>query len=255
MIQANVNMSIAIKAGKAWINGYFFYNTADTTIELDTADGVLKRIDRIVVRWSLTNRSISLAVKKGANSSTPTPQVLQCDADIYELALADIEIGNGVVELLQTNITDRRLDSELCGFVTQTVQTIDTSQLAAQLEAWFTEYQQLSAEEYQQIIGFFESLKIQGDQEFIALQAWFADYKTQANSDFMTWFNSLQDILDENAETHILNLINALTARVTMIENVIFNDINTNPYLIMFDDLVGVLAGGVWNENLQRLEC
>lgn len=255
MVQANVNMTVAVKAGKAWINGYFFNNTTDTTIQLDTADGVLKRIDRVVVKWSLTNRNITLSLKKGANASSPIAPALQRDADIYELALADIAVGNGTVEILQTNITDRRLNSDLCGFVTQTVQTIDTSQLAAQLEAWFTEYQTLSAEEYQQLLGFFESLKIQGGEEFVALQAWFADYKAQANADFTTWFNGLKDVLDENAETHILNLINALTARVTMIEDVIFNDITTNPYLIMFDDLVGILAGGVWNESQQRIEC
>lgn len=255
MVQASVNMQVAIRAGKAWLNGYFFYNTTDTTLELDTADGVLKRIDRVVVRWSLTNRTISLAVKKGANASSPTAPVLQRDADIYEIALADIAIGNGVVEITQSNITDLRYNSELCGLVSQTVQTIDTSQLAAQLEAWFTEYQNLSREEYQTLIAFFESLKIQGGNEFIALQAWFANYKTEATAEFMAWFNGLQDILDENTETHILNLISALTSRVTMLESVIFNDIHTNPYLILFDNLEGVIAGGVWNASLQRIEC
>lgn len=255
MVQASVNMTLAIRAGKAWVNGYFFYNTDDTTIELDTADGVLKRIDRLVVRWSLTDRTISLAVKKGANASSPTPPVLQRDADIYELALADITVNNGAVEITQSNIADQRYNSELCGLVSQTVQTIDTSQLAAQLEAWFTEYQNLSREEYQTLIAFFESLKIQGGNEFIALQAWFANYKTEATAEFMAWFNNLQDVLDTNAETHILNLITALTSRVTMLESVIFNDINTNPFLILFDNLDGVVAGGVWNASLQRIEC
>ncbi len=255
MVQANVDMTVAVRAGKAWINGYFFNNTTDITVQLDTADGVLKRIDRVVVRWSLTNRSIVIAVKKGANASSPTPPVLQRDADIYELALADIAVNNGAVQITQANITDRRLSSELCGYVTQTVQTIDTSQLAAQLETWFNQYQTMSNEEFLQLKSYMESLKIQGGQEFVALQAWFLDYKTQANSDFMTWFNNLQDILDENAETHILNLIDALTNKVTMLEKVIFNDINTNPYLIMFDDLDGIIAGGVWNIPLQRIEC
>jgi hypothetical protein len=255
MVQASVNMTLAIKAGKAWINGYFFYNTTDTTLELDTADGVLKRIDRIVIRWSLTDRAIALVVKKGTNGSSPTPPVLQRDADIYELAIADIAVNNGAVEITQSNITDQRYNSELCGLVTQTVQTIDTSQLAAQLEAWFNEYQTLSREEYQTLIAFFESLKIQGGNEFVALQAWFLNYKTQATTEFTTWFNGLQDILDTNTETHILNLISALTSRVTMLESVIFNDITTNPYLILFDNLDGVVAGGVWNTSLQRIEC
>jgi len=255
MVQASVDMTIAVKAGKAWINGYFFNNTTDISVQIDTADGVLKRIDRLVVRWSLTNRSVSIAVKKGTNASSPTPPVLQRDADIYELALADIAVNNGAVQITQANITDRRLSSELCGYVTQTVQTIDTSQLAAQLETWFNQYQTMSNEEFLQLKSYMESLKIQGGQEFVALQAWFLDYKTQANSDFTTWFNGLRDILDENAETHILNLIDGLTSKVTMLEKVIFNDINTNPYLILFDDLDGITAGGVWNIPLQRIEC
>lgn len=255
MVEANTGMTVTVKTGKAFINGYFFHNTTDLSIVLDTADGVLKRIDRIVVRWSLTNRAISIEVKKGTNASTPSPKVIQRDADVFELALADILISNGVVEVTQSSITDLRLNTELCGLVTQTVQTIDTSQLAAQLETWFDEYRSLSHADYVELKSYIQSLKIQSGQEFTSLQAWFADYKVQANEDFMTWFNNLQDILDENAETHILNLIDGLTNKVTMLEKVIFNDINTNPYLIMFDDLDGIQANGVWNQALQRLEC
>lgn len=255
MVEANTGMTVTVKSGKAFINGYFFHNTTDLSIVLDTADGVLKRIDRIVVRWSLTNRAISIEVKKGTNASTPSPKVIQRDADVFELALADILISNGVVEVTQSSITDLRLNTELCGLVTQTVQTIDTSQLAAQLETWFDEYRGLSHADYVELKSYIQSLKIQSGQEFTSLQAWFADYKVQANEDFMTWFNNLQDILDENAETHILNLIDGLTNKVTMLEKVIFNDINTNPYLIMFDDLDGIQANGVWNQALQRLEC
>lgn len=255
MVEANTGMAVTVKTGKVFINGYFFHNTTDLSIILDTADGVLKRIDRIVVRWSLTNRAISIEVKKGTNASTPSPKVIQRDADVFELALADILISNGVVEVTQSSVTDLRLNTELCGLVTQTVQTIDTSQLAAQLETWFDEYRGLSHADYVELKSYIQSLKIQSGQEFTSLQAWFADYKVQANEDFMTWFNNLQDILDENAETHILNLIDGLTNKVTMLEKVIFNDINTNPYLIMFDDLDGIQANGVWNQALQRLEC
>jgi len=255
MVQANSNMILTVKAGKAWINGYFFYNTTDTNIQLDTADGVLKRIDRIVIRWSLKNRNIIIAVKKGDYASTPVATDLQRDADIYELAIADVLVNNGVIEIVQSNITDQRYNSHICGIVTQAVQTIDTSQLAAKLEAWFKEYQNLSNLEYQTLLAVFESLKQQGGNEFIALQAWFKDYKTQATAEFSTWFNGLQDVLDTNAETNILNLISALTSKVTMLESMILNDIKTNPYLIRFDNVDGVIANGLWNESLQRIEC
>ena len=53
----------------------------------------------------------------------------------------------------------------------------------------------------------------------------------------------------------VLNLIQNNTARIEMLEAVLFNDITTNPFLILFDDLDGVTATGVWNAALQRIEC
>ena len=61
--------------------------------------------------------------------------------------------------------------------------------------------------------------------------------------------------LDDNAATNLLNITNALDARVDMLEAVLFNDITTNPFLILFDDLDGVTSTGIWNESLQRIEC
>lgn len=69
------------------------------------------------------------------------------------------------------------------------------------------------------------------------------------------WFATLQNVLDEDAAGHLLNLIQNNTARIEMLEAVLFNDITTNPFLILFDDLDGVTATGVWNAALQRIEC
>lgn len=57
------------------------------------------------------------------------------------------------------------------------------------------------------------------------------------------------------AAGNLLNITNALDARVDMLEAVLFNDITTNPFLILFDDLDGVTSTGIWNESLQRIEC
>lgn len=255
MINAGSNMAVVVMAGKAWINGYFYHNTNDLAIPLDTADGILKRIDRIVVQLRFAERKIELAVKKGVNASSPTPPAIQRDADIYELALADVYIGNGVINISQANITDLRYNTDLCGIVTQTVKTIDTSQLAAQLETWFSDYQKRSNTEYLTLVAFFESLKLQGGNDLTTLQAWFLEYQTRATAEFTEWFSGLQDILNDNTETHILDMLTTLNARVTMLESVIFNDITANPFLILFDNLDGIKAGGVWNANLQRIEC
>ena len=84
-VLASNSMIITVNTGKAWINGYFYFNTSNLTITLDNADGVLNRIDRVVVRWDLQDRVISVQVKKGTYSATPSAAAIQRDADAYEL--------------------------------------------------------------------------------------------------------------------------------------------------------------------------
>ena len=254
-VVANDGMKLNVKTGKAWINGYFYFNTGDLAVELDTADGQLNRIDRVVVRWDLTNRLMSVKVKSSSFSASPAAPALQRDADIYELALADIYVGAGVTAITQSKITDQRLNTSLCGVVAAVVDQIDTEAFNAQLEAWFTEYQSNSAAEYNSLVSYMNSLKLQGNTQYDALEEYFADFKTQAQTDFDTWFAGLQDVLDENTAGNLLNMITALSARVDLIEAVVFNDITENPFLILFDDLSGVNTTGVWNESLQRIEC
>ena len=248
-------MNLLLKAGKAWINGYFYNNTSDLTITIGTADGQLNRIDRIVVRWDLTNRIISAEVKSSAYSASPTAPALQRDADIYELALADVYVGAGVTTITQSNITDQRLNTSLCGVVAAVVDQIDTEAFNAQLQAWFAEYQSFSAAEYNTLVSYMNSLKLQGNTQYDAFEQHMADFEAQAAAEFNSWFKGLQDVLDENAAANLMNVTNALDARVDLIEAVIFNDITENPFLILFDDLSGVSSTGVWNEALQRIEC
>lgn len=254
-VVAGNGMQVTVKAGKAWINGYFYNNTSDLSLTLATADGVLNRIDRVVVRWDLTNRLISVKVKSSSPSASPTAPNIERDADIYELALADIYIGAGVTSITGSKITDKRLDTSVCGVVAAVVDQIDTEAFNAQLEAWFTEYQSNSAAEYNSLVSYMNSLKLQGNTQYEAFEQHMADFETQAAADFNAWFNGLQNVLDDNAATNLLNITNALDARVDMLEAVLFNDITTNPFLILFDDLDGVTSTGIWNESLQRIEC
>lgn len=116
-VVAGDGMSIVLRSGKAFINGYYYENTADLIIPLAVADGVLKRIDRIVIRWDLLERKISARVKSSSFSSSPTALTLQRDADAFELCVADVLINNGATSISQAQITDQRLDFSLCGTV------------------------------------------------------------------------------------------------------------------------------------------
>ncbi|MEK3729705.1 hypothetical protein [Lysinibacillus sp. FSL W8-0953] len=144
-VVSNENMKIVVKPGSGWIDGYFIYSDGDHVLSLDVADGVLKRIDRIVMRLDHLNRKIDLVVKKGTFASSPVAPSLQRDTDYVELALADVLISNGATQITQSNITDQRFNKMLCGIVKGTVDEIDTTGLFVQygkaFEEWFEHLQ------------------------------------------------------------------------------------------------------------------
>ena len=254
-VVAGSGMNVTVRAGKAWINGYFYQNTGDLTVQLATADGQLNRIDRIVVQWNLTNRTITTKVKSSGFSASPSAPAVQRDADIFELVLADVFVAAGVTAITQSRITDQRLNTSLCGVVAAVVDQIDTAAFNAQLQAWFAEYESLSEEQYNSLASYMASLKLQGNVQYDAFEQHMTAFETQAAADFNAWFDGLQAVLDENAVTNLTNITNALDARVDLLEAVLFNDITENPFLILFADLDGITATGVWNAALQRIEC
>lgn len=133
----DVSMHVKIKAGKGWINGYFYDLTDDLILNVDVADGVLKRIDRVVLRLDFINREIKAYIKKGAFATSPVAPTLTRNADVYELGLADLLINNGVTTITQANITDLRQNNTYCGLVAGVVQQIDTTNLFAQFQSTF----------------------------------------------------------------------------------------------------------------------
>ncbi len=115
-------MAVKINAGCCWINGrqLRIYNASDEDIEkltLAPSSLVLPRIDRIIARLDLVNRTIGLMVLKGADASTPVAPALTRNQDTHDLCLAQIRVDSGVSEIVAAKITDTRADETLCGFV------------------------------------------------------------------------------------------------------------------------------------------
>lgn len=137
VVADGITMNFTLKQGKAWIKGYFYENTEDLKLSVDVADGVLNRIDRVVVRLDFINREIKAYVKKGAFATSPVPPSLTRNADIYELGVADIKINKGVTKIVQADITDLRQNNNYCGLVAGVVQQIDTTNLFAQFQSSF----------------------------------------------------------------------------------------------------------------------
>lgn len=156
-VMSNGNMTVTLKSGKAWINGYYYNNDSDLILPIDVADGVLKRIDRIVLQYSIIDRTIKAVVRKGTFASTPEPVVMQRNADYWELAIADILITNGAISVTQSAITDLRLNDSYCGIVHGLVNQADMTTIFNQYYTWFEETKASNLAEFQ---AWFDDLKI-----------------------------------------------------------------------------------------------
>src|SRR5690606_28025345 len=106
-----------IKPGKAWIEGYFYKLTEEMEFVLEEAHGTYDRIDRIILRLNTNSdaRDIRLMVKTGEPDIEPTPPELIREGNVYEISLAQILIVHNTTAIPVDNVTDERLDSEVCG--------------------------------------------------------------------------------------------------------------------------------------------
>lgn len=196
VVATDNNMTVRVKAGKAFINGYYYNNDDDLILTIDNADGILHRIDSIVIRLDFINREIKAYVKKGTFSNSPNKPELQRDDDRYELCLADIKINAGAIKITQSNINDNRLNSELCGLVTGTVDQVDTTTLYNQLQAHIEE-KSIDMKTW-----------IEEAKEYFS--NWLSTTQTEYNDNFNSWFDEIKGTLEGDVAGNLLVKINEL---------------------------------------------
>lgn len=109
-------MGCTVGAGRAWINGKYYYNDAPISFAAVTAPAGGSRWDRIMLRLdnSVAVRNITLRYVQGTAANTPTKPAPERSRDVYELVLADIFVGTNATSV---TVTDTRADAALCGWV------------------------------------------------------------------------------------------------------------------------------------------
>lgn len=139
---AATGMNLIVKAGSANIEGVYVEMESDDSVAIETASSQ-PRIDRVILKRddSTEVRATTLVVKKGTPASNPQAPALERTETIYEIALADVMVDAGTTSIAQSNITDVRLDSILCGIVSATIKSIDTTtffeQMTDDFNTWF----------------------------------------------------------------------------------------------------------------------
>ncbi|MDO4292155.1 MAG: hypothetical protein Q4C65_02880 [Eubacteriales bacterium] len=188
-------MTVMLSIGNAFIEGVGYRNKADLALKLDTADGALSRIDRIVIRNDYKIRDTYAAVLKGTYSAQPQAPALTRNADAYEIAVADVLVAKGVASITQADITDTRLNTELCGIVTGLVQQADTTAIFNQFEAYLEDFK----------AQYIADIMDWTSNEESGMTEW---ENTQREA-FLAWVEEIKQILNESVAGNLQNEIEA----------------------------------------------
>lgn len=115
---AGGGMSLTVQPGACLINGATGYNTEETRITLANGEAQ-PRIDSIVLRLddNKAQRSIRVEVIKGTPQSQPVKPTPVREGAVYDLVLANVMVKANASTITNADITDTRLDKNLCGFV------------------------------------------------------------------------------------------------------------------------------------------
>lgn len=168
--------------GVVWWNSHNADNGTELTLTVSPADSTLNRIDRVIVEWPTTNYADLPAIKilQGNPSSGAVPPALTNNATVRQISLARIQVPAGTTTITASMITDERMDKNVCGIVTDSV-NIDTSMMQSQFSELLAgiqrELQQLEAG-----TGV-ELKKLVFSDQSVATSAW-AETKTYENYPF-----------------------------------------------------------------------
>lgn len=258
MAQSNPSMSIQVLSGQGLINGYWYENTDSMSLSVEVADGVLNRIDSIVLQLGFSERDMKLKIKKGIPATNPVAPALVRNSDYYELQLATISIPASSIRITQAQITDTRMNASVCGWVTGVVDQIDTTTLFNQFETYFNEFKENNQADYESwteaqkqawlswASGQEADFTDWTDEQKAEYDEWYDTHINQWQTEFDTWFQNIKNQLGEDVAGNLQNQIDEHEARLNNLEMMLLatgmlfaaNEISTGECLTTNDDYV-----------------
>lgn len=202
---ATIDMSINVSIGDAYINGYWFSNTAIENKQIAVASGALDRIDLVVLRWTKATRKITIEIVTGTPAADAQMPTLQRDENAYELCLAKIMVNRAVTQITNTLIVDTRQNSQLCGYVKGVIDQIDTTNLFQQFTAAFND--------------FYNSGTAQFDDWVEQKQTEYDTFINEKYIEFITWFEDVKSQLTEDVVGNIMSQLSEMKSTLTKHKN------------------------------------
>jgi microcystin-dependent protein len=184
------DMKVFIKPGYAFIEGYLYkIDTEPLVIQHNIADPSLNRIDRIVIRLdrTLENRYVKAFILEGTPAEIPQVPELTRNNNIYEISLAQVEIIAGKSFIESYQITDERLNNDVCGIATHLFEQVDTTDIFNEWMDYLITKRNESNQSYTDFVTAYQN----------TWNSWIDEKISEPSGEFYAewkdWFNELQD--------------------------------------------------------------
>lgn len=186
-VQPNSGMTVHINTGRGWFGSRWVKNDTEYLITLENSDVLLNRYAAIGIRADLSDgaRTAEPFVKYSSFATNPVKPTMERTEFVKEYCLAYVYIRGGATAITAADIEDSRANRSLCGWVTGLIDQVDSDTLWTQWQAQF------------------EAFMADQDEEATSRETAFSDFMTAKQTEFTAWFNSLQEVLSEDAVTQI----------------------------------------------------
>ena len=139
-LSITADRTVTIGPGLAWVRNTRFAGKSICNLEvlalaIPMADSSKPRTDRIVLRYDKAENKSELVVKTGTpGSAAAAPDVVQTEL-VYELGLYTVLVAAGSTVVKVADVTDTRLNEQVCGLMRDGVTGLPTAQIARQADA------------------------------------------------------------------------------------------------------------------------
>lgn len=139
-LSITADRTVTIGPGLAWVRntrfaGKSICNREVLALAIPMADSSKPRTDRIVLRYDKAENKSELVVKTGTpGSAAAAPDVVQTEL-VYELGLYTVLVAAGSTVVKVADVTDTRLNEQVCGLMRDGVTGLPTAQIARQADA------------------------------------------------------------------------------------------------------------------------
>jgi conserved domain protein len=145
-----------------------------------------------VLRVDFTqNRSLSIELKE--NTTT-----LRRDSDVWELQIASIHVKQNAMAINQSDITDTRLDSNVCGVVTSVINQVDTTTIFNQYMDYWNRKKAENETKWQEQMNSQEKRFVEQKD---SIEAWYASVKANISLLKTFDFDNIAELNGSKRET------------------------------------------------------